>query len=68
MCKCYSPLHCAAFGNSADVAVALLEKGANIDALTNDHQCNLEGVLHCAVRANAVSCLKLFCDRGLCEQ
>ncbi|CAG9763000.1 unnamed protein product [Ceutorhynchus assimilis] len=64
MCKCYSPLHCAAYGDSAEVAALLLAKGANIDAFTNDLHFNLEGVLHCAVRANAVKCLKLFCEKG----
>lgn len=65
MCKCYSPLHCTAFGDNPEIALSLLEKGANIDAFTNDLHCNIEGVLHCAVRANAVQCLKLFCDKGI---
>ncbi|XP_066257304.1 transient receptor potential channel pyrexia-like [Euwallacea similis] len=64
MCKCYSPLHCAAFGDNPEVAALLLERGANIDSFTNDVHCNIEGVLHCAVRANSSSCLKLLCDKG----
>ncbi|KAL1505633.1 hypothetical protein ABEB36_005154 [Hypothenemus hampei] len=64
MYKCYSPLHCAAFGDSVEIAAILLEKGSNIHAFTNDVYCYLEGVLHCAVRAKAVRCLKLFCKRG----
>ncbi|XP_066154160.1 transient receptor potential channel pyrexia-like [Euwallacea fornicatus] len=64
ICKCYSPLHCAAFGDNPEVATLLLERGANVDSLTNDVHCNIEGVLHCAVRANSSSCLKLFCHKG----
>ncbi|XP_030766589.1 transient receptor potential channel pyrexia-like isoform X2 [Sitophilus oryzae] len=64
MYKCYTPLHCAVFGNSTETAKILLKKGAHINLLTNDLQNSIESVLHCAVRANAVDCLKLLCDEG----
>lgn len=63
-CKCYTPIHCAAFGDSADTAMVLLNNGAKVNALTSSaHNCH-ESVLHCAVRANAVHCVRLFAAEG----
>ncbi|CAH1989567.1 unnamed protein product [Acanthoscelides obtectus] len=62
--KCYAPLHCAAFGDSPDTAIILLNNGAKVQALTNcPHSCH-ESVLHCAVRANAIACVRLFTQEG----
>lgn len=62
--KCYTPLHCAAFGDSPDTAIILLNNGARVQALTNSpHNCH-ESVLHCAVRANAIACVRLFTHEG----
>ncbi|KAF7268559.1 transient receptor potential channel pyrexia-like [Rhynchophorus ferrugineus] len=62
--KCYSPLHCAAFGDSPETAMILLNNGALVEALTNSPNYNNESVLHCAVRANAVACVRLFTVEG----
>uniref|UniRef100_A0A1B0CSY4 Putative conserved plasma membrane protein n=1 Tax=Lutzomyia longipalpis TaxID=7200 RepID=A0A1B0CSY4_LUTLO len=65
--KCYTPLHCAAFGNSVEAAGVLLQNGACVDIntkrqhLTHNYE---ESLLHCAVRANAVDCVKLFIAYG----
>ncbi|KAJ8948757.1 hypothetical protein NQ318_017926 [Aromia moschata] len=57
-------LHCAAFGDSPDTAIVLLNNGARVQALTNSpHSCH-ESVLHCAVRANAIACVRLFTHEG----
>lgn len=62
--KCYTPLHCAAFGDSPDTAMILLNNGARVTTLTNStNNCN-ESVLHCAVRANAIGCIRLFTAEG----
>ncbi|KAF5277481.1 hypothetical protein FQR65_LT03818 [Abscondita terminalis] len=62
--KCYSPLHCAAFGDSPETAMVLLNNGARVSALTtNPNNCH-ESVLHCAVRANAVACVRLLIAEG----
>lgn len=61
--KCYTPLHCAAFGNSADAAKYLINNGALITIDTNKPNCE-ESLLHCAVRANALECLQLFIAEG----
>lgn len=58
--KFYTPLHCAAFGNSSDTAHILLNNGARLQDLTNSPYHPYESALHCAVRANATSCIKLF--------
>lgn len=58
--KYYTPLHCAAFGNSSDTAHILLSNGARLQDLTNSPYHPYESALHCAVRANATSCIKLF--------
>ncbi|XP_028131629.1 transient receptor potential channel pyrexia isoform X1 [Diabrotica virgifera virgifera] len=62
--KCYSPLHCAAFGDSPETALILLNNDANVQTLTNSPHSSHESVLHCAVRANAIACVKLFTQEG----
>ncbi|KAI9579792.1 hypothetical protein GQX74_000580 [Glossina fuscipes] len=61
--KCYTPLHCAAFGNSAEAAKFLINNGAHTSIDTNKPNCE-ESLLHCAVRANALECLQIFIDEG----
>uniref|UniRef100_A0A2M4ACA0 Putative transient receptor potential channel pyrexia n=3 Tax=Anopheles triannulatus TaxID=58253 RepID=A0A2M4ACA0_9DIPT len=61
--KWYTPLHCAAFGNSLSTAELLIANGARLDIPTNKHQCE-ESLLHCAVRSNAVDCLRFFIKKG----
>nr|XP_023024379.1 transient receptor potential channel pyrexia-like isoform X1 [Leptinotarsa decemlineata]XP_023024380.1 transient receptor potential channel pyrexia-like isoform X2 [Leptinotarsa decemlineata]XP_023024381.1 transient receptor potential channel pyrexia-like isoform X3 [Leptinotarsa decemlineata] len=58
--KCYTPLHCAAFGDSPDTALILLHKGARLADLTNSPYEPKESALHCAIRANAVSCVRVL--------
>lgn len=62
--KCYTPLHCAAFGDSPETAMVLLNNGAQVQALTNNPNNCQESVLHCAVRANAIACVRLFTAEG----
>jgi len=50
----YSPLHCAAFGNSPECARALLKAGAE----------RPDNLILTAVRANAVECLKFLIDNN----
>lgn len=61
--KCYTPLHCAAFGNAAEAAKFLINSGALITKDTNKPNCE-ESLLHCAVRSNALECLQLFIGEG----
>ncbi|XP_058125302.1 transient receptor potential channel pyrexia-like [Anopheles ziemanni] len=61
--KWYTPLHCAAFGNSLATAELLIKNGARIDMATNKHHCE-ESLLHCAVRSNAIECLRFFIAHG----
>lgn len=61
--KCYTPLHCAAFGKSPETARMLINNGASIAVNTNKPNCE-ESLLHCAVRANAIDCLQLFITEG----
>lgn len=61
--KCYSPLHCAAFGNSKAAAELLIQNGASIHIHTNKTNCE-ESLLQCAVRANAIECVQLFIEKG----
>ncbi|XP_073827735.1 ankyrin repeat domain 61 water witch isoform X2 [Musca autumnalis] len=61
--KCYTPLHCAAFGNSTEAAKYLINNGAQISIDTTKPNCE-ESLLHCAVRANALECLQLFINEG----
>lgn len=62
--KCYTPLHCAAFGDSPETAMVLLNNGARVSALTSNSSNCHESVLHCAVRANAVACVRLLTAEG----
>ncbi|CAH1187227.1 unnamed protein product [Phyllotreta striolata] len=62
--KFYTPLHCAAFGDSAEAALFLIKRGARIDQLTNSVYEVKESALHCAVRANAVNCVKMLVMQG----
>uniref|UniRef100_A0A182S7D4 Ion transport domain-containing protein n=1 Tax=Anopheles maculatus TaxID=74869 RepID=A0A182S7D4_9DIPT len=61
--KWYTPLHCAAFGNSLATAELLIKNGARIDVATNKQHCE-ESLLHCAVRSNAIECLRFFIAHG----
>lgn len=61
--KCYTPLHCAAFGNEPETAKMLINNGALITSSTNKQNCE-DSLLHYAVRANAVECVKLFIAEG----
>nr|QLH02045.1 pyrexia [Agasicles hygrophila] len=62
--KCYTPLHCAAFGDSPECAMILLNNDAKVHITTKSPQNCRESVLHCAVRANAIACVKLFTEEG----
>ncbi|XP_017775114.1 PREDICTED: transient receptor potential channel pyrexia [Nicrophorus vespilloides] len=62
--KCYTPLHCSAFGDSPETAMILLSSGAKVNALTAYPLDCHESVLHCAVRANAIACVRLFTAQG----
>lgn len=64
--KCFTPLHFAAFGNSPDTAKMLINNGAKvINGNNNVTKPNADdSLLHCAIRANAIECLKLFIDEG----
>ncbi|XP_052892423.1 transient receptor potential channel pyrexia-like [Anopheles moucheti] len=61
--KWYTPLHCAAFGNSLAAAELLIKNGARINVPTNKQHCE-ESLLHCAVRSNAIECLRFFIAHG----
>ncbi|XP_066595131.1 uncharacterized protein wtrw [Prorops nasuta] len=58
----YTPLHFAAFGDSKEAAIVLLDTGAKL----RNHECQevVEPVLHCAVRTKATEVVKLLLDRG----
>lgn len=65
--KCFTPLHFAAFGNSPDTAKMLINNGAKVINGNNNNVTKAsadESLLHCAVRANAVECLRLFIEEG----
>ncbi|XP_052864135.1 transient receptor potential channel pyrexia [Anopheles cruzii] len=62
--KAYTPLHCAAFGNAAHTALFLIGKGARLDVSTRRAN-GEEMLLHCAVRANAIDCVRLFIGEGV---
>lgn len=51
--KCFTPLHCTAFGNAPETAKLLINQGAKLSINTNKQHYE-ESVLHCAVRANAL--------------
>lgn len=63
----YTPLHCAAFGNSPQTASLLLRAGAKMLATETSSEkagCQ-ETAVHSAVRARAVDCIQLFIDERL---
>ncbi|ETN66368.1 hypothetical protein AND_001843 [Anopheles darlingi] len=62
--KAYTPLHCAAFGNAAHTALFLINKGARLE-LTTRRPNGEESLLHCAVRANSIDCVRLFIAEGM---
>ena len=65
--KCFTPLHFAAFGNSTDTAKMLINNGAKVINGNNNNvtkQSADESLLHCAVRSNAIECLRLFIEEG----
>lgn len=64
--KCFTPLHFSAFGNAPEAAKMLINNGAK---LSNGNGCSNklsadESLLHCAIRANSLECLKIFIDEG----
>uniref|UniRef100_A0A182KA14 Ion transport domain-containing protein n=1 Tax=Anopheles christyi TaxID=43041 RepID=A0A182KA14_9DIPT len=62
--KAYTPLQCAAFGNAAHTALFLLSKGARLELCTR-RTGGEETLLHCAVRASALDCVRLFIAEGM---
>lgn len=65
--KCFTPLHFAAFGNSPDTAKMLINSGAKVINGNNNNVTKAsadESLLHCAVRSNAIECLRLFIEEG----
>lgn len=62
--KYFSPLHCAAFGNSLEVAEILINHGASLHSVVQRAGCE-DNLVHCAVRADALICMELFIDRGV---
>lgn len=62
--KYFTPLHCAAFGNSLEVAEILIANDASLHAVVQRAGCE-DNLVHCAVRADAVECMELFIERGV---
>lgn len=62
--KYFAPLHCAAFGNSLEVAEILIANGASLHAVVQRAGCE-DNLVHCAVRTDAVECMELFIERGV---
>lgn len=65
--KSFTPLHFAAFGNSPDTAKMLINNGAKVINGNNNNaskQSADESLLHCAVKSNAIECLRLFIEEG----
>ncbi|KAJ8711576.1 hypothetical protein PYW08_008530 [Mythimna loreyi] len=62
--KYFAPLHCAAFGNSLEVAEILIANGASLHAVVQRAGCE-DNLVHCSVRADAVECMELFIERGV---
>jgi ankyrin repeat protein len=62
--KYFTPLHCAAFGNSLEVAEILIGSEASLHAVVQRAGCE-DNLVHCAVRADAVECMELFIERGV---
>ncbi|XP_050354695.1 transient receptor potential channel pyrexia-like [Nymphalis io] len=62
--KYFAPLHCAAFGNSLDVAEVLIAHGASLHAVVQRAGCE-DNLVHCAVRNDALECMELFIEKGV---
>lgn len=68
--KCHTSLHFAAFGKQPDAVKMLTLNGAkiakseSIDDKPFSEQSSDVSLLHCAVRANAMDCLRLFIEEG----
>lgn len=62
--KYFAPLHCAAFGNSLEVAEVLIAHGASLHAVVQRAGCE-DNLVHCAVRCDAVECMELFIEKGV---
>lgn len=62
--KYFAPLHCAAFGNSLEVAEVLIAHGASLHAVVQRAGCE-DNLVHCAVRTDAVECMELFIEKGV---
>lgn len=62
--KYFAPLHCAAFGNSLEVAEILIANGASLHAVVQRAGCE-DNLVHCSVRTDAVECMELFIERGV---
>lgn len=74
--KCFTPLHFAAFGSAPEAVKMLMNNGAKINLTTTSSSSQSssgngnsklsadESLLHCAVKSNALECLKIFIDEG----
>lgn len=62
--KYFAPLHCAAFGNSLEVAEVLIAHGASLHAVVQRAGCE-DNLVHCAVRNDALECMELFIEKGV---
>ncbi|XP_072933067.1 transient receptor potential channel pyrexia-like [Epargyreus clarus] len=62
--KYFSPLHCAAFGNSLECAEILIASGASLHAVVQRAGCE-DNLVHCAVRNDALECMELFINKGV---
>ncbi|CAG4990733.1 unnamed protein product [Parnassius apollo] len=62
--KYFTPLHCAAFGNSLEVAEILIAHSACLHSVVQRAGCE-DNLVHCAVRADAVECMELFIEKGV---
>lgn len=62
--KYFAPLHCAAFGNSLEVAEMLICNGASLHAVVQRAGCE-DNLVHCAVRNDALECMELFIEKGV---
>ncbi|KAL9703419.1 hypothetical protein quinque_006937 [Culex quinquefasciatus] len=62
--RAFTPLHCAAFGNAVEIARFLINKDGK-QCINTKKQNYEESLLHCAVRSNAIDCVKLFISEGM---
>ncbi|XP_034835784.1 transient receptor potential channel pyrexia-like [Maniola hyperantus] len=62
--KYFAPLHCAAFGNSLEVAELLIANGASLHSVVQRAGCE-DNLVHCAVRNDALECMELFIEKGV---